>query len=81
MDRNSIETLCCTIMRHAKKEGRVRLSRLMEYYGASDLAADVGLGDSLYGVRPDQHQVRLPFLRVPHCRPRARSARARDRDH
>jgi hypothetical protein len=48
MDRNSIETLCCTIMRHAKKDGLVRLSRLMEYYGATHLAADVGLGDCLY---------------------------------
>lgn len=48
MDRNSIETLCCTIMRHAKKDGLVRLSQLMVYYGSSDLADNIGLGDCLY---------------------------------
>src|SRR5690348_3127249 len=48
MDRNSIESLCCAIMRHAKKDGHVRLSWLMELYGWTDLAANVGLGDCLY---------------------------------
>ena len=48
MDRHGIESLCCTIMRHAKKDGRVRISQLMEFYGSTDLAANVGLGDCLY---------------------------------
>ena len=47
MDRHGIEGLCCTIMRHAKKDGRVRMSQLMSFYGATDLAANVGLGDGL----------------------------------
>ena len=30
MDRNSIESLCCAVMRRATNDGRVRLSRPME---------------------------------------------------
>ena len=48
MDRYSIEGLCCTVMRLAKKDGRVRLSDLLVLYGATDLAANVGLADCLY---------------------------------
>jgi hypothetical protein len=47
MDRYSLEGLGCTIMRHAKKDGRVRLSDLLNVYGATDLAANVGLADCL----------------------------------
>lgn len=48
MDRYSIECLCGTIMRHAKKDGRVHLSRLMDLSGATDLPENVGLGDCQY---------------------------------